>query len=244
MEGAYPIVSGASAQEKRLEVITNNLANVNTTGFKRDRAVFGVVPVDAAVSAVGGMDVAGPSPVFSTLDLVTTDFAGGALRPTGDPLDLAINGDGFFVVETPDGPRYTRNGHFVLDADGRVVTPDGHPVQGSGGAITLPVGTVMVDTDGRISVDGAEVDTVRVVQVSDPTRLRKVGDNLFEGSGQTETAVAGRIQPGALEASNVNPVAEMTAMIEVMRLYEAAQKAMQTTDAVVGKAVNEVGRTA
>jgi flagellar basal-body rod protein FlgG len=182
--------------------------------------------------------------VFSTLDRVTTDFAPGALRPTGGPLDLAIDGDGFFIVETPAGARYTRDGHFVLDSEGRVVTTDGHPVVGSGGAITLPVGMVAVDSDGRISVDGAAVDVVRVVEVSDPTRLRKVGNNLFEGGGQTETAVAGRIQPGALEASNVNPVVEMAAMIEVMRLYEAAQRAMQTTDAVVAKAVNEVGKTA
>lgn len=244
MEGVYPVLSGALAQEKRLEIITNNLANLNTTGFKRDRAVFGVAPLSGAAASGSEASITEVPPVFSTLDMVTTDFTPGAVRSTGDPLDLAVDGEGFFVVETPNGPRYTRDGHFTLDTEGRLVSMSGYPVLGSGGAITLPVGTVAVDSDGRISVDRAEVDTVRVVQLSDPTRLRKVGDNVFEGGGQTETVVTGRVRPGALESSNVNPVVEMTAMIEVMRLYEAAQRAIQTTDAVVGKAVNEVGRTA
>ncbi|MFZ5861405.1 MAG: flagellar basal-body rod protein FlgF [Nitrospirota bacterium] len=244
MEGAYPVLSGAMAQEKRLELITNNLANLNTTGFKRDHAVFGVVQAAGAGLVGAETPSAEVPPVFNALAMVATDFGPGAIRTTGDPLDLAIDGEGFFVVETPNGPRYTRDGHFTLDTEGRVVTMSGYPVLGSGGAITLPVGTVAVDSDGRMTVDGAEVDTVRVVEVSDPTRLRKVGDNVFEGGGQSETEVVGRIRPGALESSNVNPVAEMTAMIEVMRLYEAAQRAIQTTDAVVGKAVNEVGRTA
>jgi flagellar basal-body rod protein FlgG len=244
MEGAYPILSGALAQEKRLEIITNNLANLNTTGYKKDRAVFGVVSLGPAESPPGTGEPLGPAPVFSALSLVTTDFAPGAMRTTGDPLDMSIDGEGFFVVDTPTGPRYTRDGHFTLDAEGRLVTSGGFPVLGTGGPITLPLGKVTVDSDGRISVDGAEIDTLRVVQLDDSARLRKVGGNLFDGGGQPEAAVVGRIRPGALESSNVNPVEEMTTMIEVMRLYEAAQKVIQTTDAVVGKAVNEVGRTA
>lgn len=242
MEGIYPAVSAARVQELRLDIIANNLANANTTGFKREVPLFDAVAPFPGVSTVDESSGVELAPVYGALRSVVTDSAPGVIRETGDPLDAAIEGDGFFAIQTSGGVRYTRNGHFTLDAEGQIVTSDGFPVLGSGGPITLPTGTVAVDPNGRVSVDGSEVDTFQIVKFSDPAHLVKVGANLVEAGGQPAVPVEPiRLVPGALETSNVNPVQEMVAMVEVLRLYEAAQKVMQTIDAAMGRAVNEVG---
>lgn len=254
MNSIYPVLSGALAQEKRLEVITNNLANVTTSGFKKDVAVFeGLTPLltDAAGTDVQPVShLLGSDSTFGRLKKVSTDFSAGAIQMTGEPLDLAVQGEGFFAVQSPEGVRYTRNGHFTLDAEGQIVTSSGFPVLGSGGPITLPPGTVSIDSNGRVSVRGleagaivTEIEVLPVYTVSNPDQLRKVGGSLFEViSGTAVPLLEGRVLQGALEGSNVNPVEEMVAMIEVMRLYEAAQKAIQTADDIAGKAANEIGR--
>jgi len=254
MNSIYPVLSGALAQEKRLELITNNLANVSTSGFKKDVAVFeGLKPllIDAAGTEIPPVaPLLGADSTFALLKEVATDFSAGAIQVTGEPLDIAVQGDGFFAVQSPEGVRYTRNGHFTLDVDGQLVTTAGLPVLGSGGPISLPPGVVSIDSNGNISVRGVEagatvveVDVLPVYTVSNPNNLRKIGGSLFEAIGATPVpSVEGRVQQGALEASNVNPVEEMVAMIEVMRLYEAAQKAIQTADDIAGKSANEIGR--
>ncbi len=132
MNSIYPVLSGALAQEKRLELITNNLANVNTSGFKKDVAVFeGFTPLltDAAGTEVQPHSrLLGSDSTFGLLKKVSTDFSAGAIQMTEEPLDLAIEGEGFFQVQTTEGVRYTRNGHFTLDADRQLVTPSGYPV--------------------------------------------------------------------------------------------------------------------
>lgn len=254
MNSIYPVLSGALAQEKRLELITNNLANVSTSGFKKDIAVFeGVTPllIDAAGTEIQAMTrLLGSDATFGLLKEVRTDFSSGAIQVTGEPLDLAVQGEGFFAVQSPQGVRYTRNGHFTLDVDGQLVTTSGFPVLGSGGPISLPPGVVSIDSNGNISVRGfeagatvTEVDVLPVYTVSNPSDLRKVGGSLFAlVSGTAVPSLTGRVQQGALEGSNVNAVEEMVAMIEVMRLYEAAQKMIQTADDIAGKAANEIGR--
>lgn len=243
MEGIYPVLSGALAEEKRLELIANNLANLNTGGFKRDYPLFEGVNPGAAGSP-------GPSPMFGLLSGIVTDFSTGPLRMTGEPLDVAIEGDGFFAVQTPHGIRYTRDGHFGLNEAGQLVTGSGDPVMGAGGLVLLPSGTVSIAEDGKVSVRGTEakavpveVDAIQVVQFSDPGRLTKAGQTLFEANGEEPVPSATpRLRQGMLEGSNVNPVGEMVVMIEVLRLYEAAQKAIQTADEMAGKAANEIGR--
>lgn len=252
MEGVYPILSGALAQEKRLELITNNLANVNTSGFKKDRAVFeGLIASQSGAEGFAST-IHGPSPAFARLKETATDFSSGNIMSTGEPLDVAISGEGFFSVQTPEGVRYTRNGHFSLDSEGQMVTLSGFPVLGSGGPITLPDGEVIIESDGRISVAGTapgaapvEVDFLSLTSFSDPSTLEKRGNTLFEAVRGGETLVIdARFKQGALEGSNVNPVEEMVAMVEVMRLYESAQKAIQTADNIAGKQSNEIGRLA
>lgn len=254
MNSMYPVLSGALAQEKRLELITNNLANVSTSGFKKDFAVFeGLTPLltDAAGTEVQPHSrLLGADSTFGLLKEVRTDFSAGAMQMTGEPLDLAVQGEGFFAVQSPEGVRYTRNGHFTLDRDGQIVTLSGFPVLGSGGPITLPPGTVTIDSSGSVSVRGfeagaivSEIDVLPIFKVSNPAQLRKVGGSLFEViSGTAVPSEEARVLQGALEQSNVNPVEEMVAMIQVMRLYEAAQKAIQTADDIAGKAANEIGR--
>lgn len=249
MDSIYPVLSGALAQEKRLEVITNNLANVNTAGFKRDQPLFEGVELSPGLSAgVSGSML--PSPTFEMLHRVSTDFTPGVVRTTGEPLDVAIEGEGFFSVQTPQGVRYTRGGSFTIDAQGQITTYDGFPVLGTGGPITLPPGIIQIDAEGRISVKGTEagaqpteIDLLPIVRFSDPSQLRKVGQTLFEAvGGGAAPFPEGRMRQGALEGANVNPVEEMVAMITVMRLYESAQKAIQTADEIAAKAANEVGR--
>jgi flagellar basal-body rod protein FlgG len=249
MDAIYPVLSGALAQEKRLEVITNNLANINTAGFKKDHPLFEAIGLPSGPSAGPSGSIA-PGPTFESLHRVFTDLSSGPIRVTGEPLDIAIEGDGFFSVQTPAGVRYTRGGNFTIDAQGQITTHDGFPLLGTGGPITLPPGSVQIDAEGRLSVKGTEVgaqpieiDTLALYRFSDPSRLRKVGQTLFEAEeGGAIPFLEGRMHQGALEGANVHPVEEMVAMMTVMRLYESAQKAIQTADEIAAKAANEVGR--
>lgn len=248
MAGIYEVLSGALTQEKRLEVITNNLANVNTVGFKKDRPLFEEIHPLGADPAPSGSGVS-PVPVYAALRDIIPDLSAGPIRTTGEPLDVAVEGEGFFSIQTPQGVRYTRGGSFTLDAQGQLVTQSGFPVLGTGGPITLPPGSVNIDSDGKISVKGTEVgaqatevDTLPIVQFPESVRLKKVGETLFEANGAGAPSIEGRLLQGALEGSNVNPVEEMISMIQVSRLYESAQKAIQTADEVASKAANDVGR--
>ncbi len=248
MELTYPVLSGAIAQEKNMALITNNLANVGTTGFKKDLAVFkGILGAQIGVPAASE----GPPATFGILSHTVTDFSPGAIKITREPLDLAIEGEGFFAIATPQGTRYTRNGNFTLNADGLLSLGE-FPLEGSGGPITLPPGEIVIDPKGKISVKGVEagaqpieIDIIPIYTFSNPADLKKVGGSLFESAGAGAIlSVDARLRQGSLETSNVNPVEEMVAMIKVMRLYESSQKAIQTADDIAGKLANELGRLA
>ncbi len=242
MNEIYPILSGASGAQRWLEVITNNLANVNTSGFKREYPLFSGIggEVDPA-ARVHHVDL--PPQTFSQISNILTDFSPGSLQITGQPLDLSVEEEGFFALETPQGTRYTRAGHFTLDQEGQIVTPDGYLLQGVGGTITLPPGEINIQSDGKIIVDGINVDTLQVLDFPDLSRLQKVGENLFDAGGINAIPLEnGRIRQGALEGSNVNSISEMVNMVRVMRLYEAAQKVIHTADQMAEKAANDLGR--
>src|SRR5467141_2661229 len=188
--GLYAAVSGSLAHEKRLAILTNNLANTNTVGFKADRPVFQVEPLP---NVVGPLAVSEASPAVMTplnrfegrdaaqtrLSAVHTNFTQGDLRTTGNPLDVALAGRGFFTVQTADGVAYTRQGTFSLNADGVVVTTKGLPVLGDKGPLRLPQGKIEIDTTGRVLVDGTFVDRLQVVDFPPPYALEKQGDTLF-----------------------------------------------------------------
>ena len=242
MESIYPVLSGALAQEANLDIVANNLSNLNTTGFERDFPLFSSLdPMGASATGSNGEKVV--LPAFEMLDGVGTDYSPGVIKLTGEPLDVALNSGNFISVQTPAGVRYTRNGSFNLNGDGQIVTQAGYPVLGASGPITLPQGKITIDGDGRVSVDGAEIDTLQVFQFSDPASLRKTEGTLIDANGQTPVpSTDKKVQQGYLEGSNVNPVAEMVNMIRIMRVYEASQKVIQSANDMESLAANSLGK--
>ena len=221
--GIYQAVRGGLIQGRRFDIITNNLANVSTTGFKKDTLTF-----DRALQ-----------------EYVKTDLRQGNLRLTANPLDIGLEGDGFLKIETPHGIRYTRNGSFCINAEGVLVTQNGDPVLGENGTISIEGDDIVIDTQGRITVGEMVVDTLSVAAFAGPERLRKEGLSycIYEGDeNDILTPEETRVRQGYIEESNVTVVEEMSRMIETLRTYESYQKVIQTVDEASNKAINEVGR--
>ena len=244
--GMYLAAAGALVQQMRLEMLSNNVANINTIGYKAEKSVFSVPPETPAAE---NESARGPHPSLSPYAppfLTVIDFSQGAIRQTGNPLDVAIDGDGFFSVQTPQGVQYTRQGSFTLNADGVLVTQDGYPVLGEGGEISLEEGIVEIDEQGTVYVDGDDVGRLQITELADARSLKKVGNGRFAMS----TTAAPGIRPentflrqGHIEAANVNPVQAMTEMIETSRAFEAYQKVIQSADEATSKSISDVGRT-
>lgn len=167
-----------------------------------------------------------------------TDHSSGAMISTGNPLDLAIDGPGFFALE---GDKYTRAGNFKLDSEGFITTTKGVRVLGSGGAIQVPNGKLEISSSGDVAVDGTIIDKLRVVGFSDKAKLKKEGDTNYTSNEAAIESTSG-VKQGFLEASNVNVVQEMVNMIELYREYESNQKMVQTFDEAASKVVNEMAR--
>ncbi len=244
--GMYLAAAGALVQQLRLEVLANNVANISTIGYKGDRSIFQIPeahePPTFETPIEGIQSLSPYAPPFATM----IDFSQGAIRPTGNPLDVAINGNGFFSIQTPDGVQYTRQGNFTLNSEGVLITPDGHPVQGEGGEITLAEGNVEIDQQGGVYVDGDEVGRLRIFDFTNPETLKKAGNGRFVGSDGTIAAERPEgitLSQGYLEAANVNPVRAMTEMIETSRAFEAYQKVIQSADEATAKIINDVGKT-
>jgi flagellar basal-body rod protein FlgF len=249
-EMLYTAATGAMAQQLRLETIANNLANLDTVGFKADAAFFRALMPDARDARATdkpGPDARLTDNVHVALAGSRTDFSQGALKITGNVLDLAIHGDGFFAVQTPEGTCYTRRGAFGLSPDGLLVTPDGYPVLGRSGTIRIDGKQVAIAEDGRVLVDGAEVSRLQISDFQRPYRLEKLGSALFKPADETVTpvdAAAFAVQQGYVEMSNVEPIRMMTEMLEVLRTYESHQKMMRTAEELDGKLIAETGRSA
>lgn len=249
-------------EQTRLDVVANNLANSNTAGFKRDSVVSGSFS-GILIQRLGDWQQVGPDtftdqrPVIGTLGTgafvqeVTVDMSPGAPRTTGNALDLYIQGSGFFTIQTPAGLRYTRQGSFMQDSQGRLVTPEGQPVLAGGTPVGLPGSRIAVTGDGTVLVDGIVAGTLDIVTAGDVGGLKKEGEARFAAVAPGETpdvrpepgaATGWSIQGGFVESANLNPVTEMVEMITVMRAYEANQKAIQAQDETLAKAVTEIGR--
>jgi len=171
----------------------------------------------------------------------------GAINNTGDTLDAAISGKGFFTVNTQNGPVYTRDGNFIKSPEGFLATQDGNHVQGENGDIPIKSVNIKIATDGTITEDGQKIDKLKMTDFEDYRYLQKVSGNTFKVNPDfpneaKETAFSGQIDQGFLEASNVNSVTEMVDMIVVNRNYESAQKVIQSYDFIMGKAANEIGK--
>jgi flagellar basal-body rod protein FlgG len=222
-------------QEQRLNQVSNNLANVDTPGYKKETVTFDEMLYQANRfrQRVGkGLHI-------------NTVHQQGVVQKTDAPLDLAISGDGFFRIETPAGIRYTRAGNFQRNNEGLLVTADGYPVLGEGGPITITGNKVDVSRDGRLFIDGVQTNRLAVA-TADPQALKKEGENLFrlvEGAAEGEPQNINILQ-GHLEKSNVNTVTEMTEMIDLYRAYEGQQKMIRAVDDLDDLAVRRVGSLA
>lgn len=221
---------------RRLDVLSNNLANANTPGFKGDQLDFESVLSASVKSPTDG-------PVFAS-EQYTTDYTQGSLQKSGNSFDVALDGSGFFVVSTPDGPAYTRQGNFHRGRDGKLLTADGYEVQGRGGAVNVAGGRVDISGKGAVTLDGAAAGTLDVVDFPKPYALKKIGNGLYVPATPQTTPVASNaeVKQGFLESSNVQVVLEMARMIEASRYFEQCSKLIKNYDDVAGKAANDLGR--
>lgn len=240
--GMYSALSGNLMAMKRMDIISNNLANVNTPGYKKERMLFeSMLAGSSNPPAVPQGSTADP---ILLKDDVIIDYAPGTVSQTGNHFDLAIDGDGFFVVSTPDGQAFTRQGNFHLSADGTLVTADGFPVMGQGGAIRIQGSSVEIDGQGVVTVDGNPAGTISVMDFPRPYTLNKAAGALFRPSDPkvAPQAAAGAIRQGHLEGSNVETISEMVQMIETSRYYEACAKVIRGYDDMAAKATTDLGR--
>jgi len=261
IRGLYTSGWSMLANSKKLDVITNNMANVNTTAFKKDTVVFESFPALLTKRINDTKSPGNPSANIGTMQLSSdvgelfTYYTQGQLVQTGNKLDFAISDDNsgksaspaFFTIgvmnpnDSTSQEFYTKDGSFVVNANNQLVTKDGNFVMGQNGPITLASGEFAVNEQGDIIQNGALVDKLKIAQFSDAAQLRKYGNNLIQNSGSEVTPFKGIVSQGYAEQSNVNVVSEMVDMITVMRAYEANQKVLQAQDDTLQKAVNEVG---
>ena len=281
VRGWYTAASGMRAQQWRLDAVANNLANVNTDGFKREQAAFKAFPElllrrmkddGQYLHPFGSADV---SPIVGKLGTGTelnelyVSLEQGPLKETESDFDIALDGKGFFVVATPWGERYTRNGSFQLGKEGYLETKEGYPVLGENGPIRVKANNFQIDKDGQIWINAefdnddpnifvskqnntwAEtvlLDVLKVVNFDLDRYIKKQGSSLFydtDISGPAyimETGERPKVLQGFTEAANVEPVREMVQMIEVNRAYEANQKVIQSHDSMLGVLINQFAK--
>lgn len=280
VRGMYTGAAGMVAQMHRMDILSNNLANVDLNGYKRDTAIHKAFPElliqrmnDNGVYKFpfGSADLApivGKIGTGVELNESFTVFEQGALKQTENDFDLALEGEGFFVIQTPVGERYTRNGAFTLGKEGLLLTKEGYPVLGENGPISIKKNNFIVDQDGKIYQNGALsedpqrlvtlrenewedvefVDRIRVVDFERTRYLKKQGSSMWNETDESGRPFTSqdmnevKVRQGFLEGANVNPVTEMVRMIEVNRAYEANQKVVTTQDAMTNKLINEAVR--
>ena len=245
----YIAASGMLAQRDKMGVLTNNISNIDTTGYKRDVVVsrsFQDLLIQNT-TASGFYRKTGPTGPQNTgihTDHVVTVFSQGGLEETSRMTDVALEGPGFFVINTPQGARYTRDGSFAVGRGGYLINSDGHFVSGTNGNIFVGDGEFSVDEQGYVTVDGQPAGRLRIVTFDDLSGLRKSGDNLYSNyTGQAEReAVDAKVKQGWLEGSNVDMASEIVSMVELNRAYELNQRVLKMVDESLSKTVNEVGR--
>jgi flagellar basal-body rod protein FlgF len=250
LQGVYAAAAGMITQRERLDVIANNIANVSTTGFKRSepisRAFYQIFGNEIArfPALRGSREIPGGG---SAIDDTREDFAPGPIVETGNPLDIAIRGPGFLVIDTPQGERYTRAGNLTLNSEGQLVTQSGQPIMGQRGSIFAQGESVQISAGGEVLVDGDATDKLLIIDFTEPHRLTKYGQNLYGAIDEMRQTQSILMEPnlivGALEHSNVNPIAELTLLMDAARSYEAHQRVILALDELLDSTVNDIART-
>lgn len=224
-----------------MDVLANNMANVNTAGYKRGNLMFEEYLMPVARMSDANQTDARLSFVLDTS--IYRDFSEGAFEQSGNNLDIAISGDGWLVVQTPDGERFTRNGQLKLNRDGELVNTAGFPILGEGGPITIPPEEtgIAIAQDGTLSTDLGVRGQIRLVSFENNAVLKKEAGLLFSTNQAPQEAENAKLHQGMVEKSNVQPVVEMTKMIETMRAYQSISKALQKTDELRSDAISRLG---
>ncbi|MCE5236806.1 MAG: flagellar hook-basal body complex protein [Clostridiaceae bacterium] len=251
LRSIYLSATNMIVQRAKVDVISNNIANTDTTGYKNDKLVSRSFS-DMLLSRLDDPAVLRTAERVGSLntgvhvDELITDFSQGAMEETGEKANLAINGENaFFVVSTPAGDRYTRDGSFHINAEGYLVTSSGNLVQGeNGSSVQINAAGFSVDGQGNVLVNGKNVAKLKLVGFSDTAALRKAGDNLFYnyGGATVASATGYSVRQGYLEVSNTDIAAQVIDMMSASRSYETSQRVVKMLDESLGKAVNEVGR--
>lgn len=255
LKGLYTAYTGLANEQNRMDVLTNNLANVSTVGYKKEGATSQAFDDILSYKIKDISESPNTAKRLGTLNMGVkigenyTDFSQGSFRVTGNTYDLALAGEGFFTVQFTNkagetSTKYTRDGSFTLDTNGYLVTSDGDYVMGMNGRIRLnPHLDTSISNDGVISQNGTPVATLRITDFQDYDYLEKYGENYYQPveGGRTKPAEA-QVKSGYLEMANVQVVSEMVNLIAITRAYESNQKVVQTYDDTLDVAVNQIGR--
>jgi flagellar basal-body rod protein FlgG len=255
VRGLYTAYTGMANEQKRLDIVANNLANAATIGYKEESVTnqsfhdLLTIKIKDASEAYNNRPI-GNMNLGVKMGESYTDFGQGSLRQTSNTYDLALEGNGFFTLAVTDkagnvSTQYTRNGSFTMTKDGHIVDGNGNRLMGTGGEIVIPgdAGEVVIDPTGTIYADGVYVDTLQISDFEDYNYLIKSGDTMFQAlDGATEKSGNAAVNQGYTEQSNVNVVSEMVEMISITRAYEANQKIIQSVDKTLDLAANSVGR--
>jgi flagellar basal-body rod protein FlgF len=228
--------------QRKMDVIANNMANMNTAGFKSDELKFEeyLMPV----AKVDGFQNGDKRVKFVVDPHMVRNLSAGAERQTGRDLDVALSGDGWMVVKAPQGERFTRNGQLKLSGEGTLVTSEGYPVLGEGGEITFEPGEtgIVIGKDGTISSNQGTKDKLRIVEFETPQAMKKQGNSLYNSDETPRTSENTTVIQGAYETSNVQSMKEMTKMIETVRAYTSVSRMLEVADQTRGKAIQQLGR--
>lgn len=239
---SYVALSRQAALWRQMDVVANNLANMNTPAFKTENMMFR----DYVLKSRAADRPFGDKTAFVQDVSVFRNMSDGALSQTGNPLDIAVKGEGYMVVDTPQGARYTRNGHLRLDESGQIVTAEGYPILSNSDQpffLAPNEQSVTIAADGTVSTENGQVGKIRVVRFENEQELKKVAGGLFQTEAEAQDVERPQVVQGMIEESNVQPVVEMTKMIQVQRSYESVQRMIENEHDRVRKAIDVLGRT-
>jgi len=236
--GYYAACTGLVSRTQELDTIANNLANASTVGYRAERNVFSSILADAGNA--GNSPLSRAMNNFGILSGTSLDQTQGALQKTGNELDMAIEGPGYFVVQTASGPMYTRNGAFQVSAKGQLVTSSGDAVMGDRGVINMMPGPVSVSADGTISSNGAVTGKLRVVEFPSSTKLSSQGNSYYSAPANTAAQATGSdVRQGMLESSNVNPIVAVVELVTAQRTAEMMQRALSMFNSEIDKTATQ-----